>query len=549
MSVRISSVLLCLVLAAPLFAAEPWEGTYAYDGAGNIKAIGANRYVYDGVGRLIEATDPQNAARSFFYDAFGNLREVRTNHDAAHPKIIGADSLTNRMTDASRCFEGSTCVVGQYDPEGHQIVGSDNSQYGYDAVDMMTTLDNGSRQEVYIYDAQDQRIATVVNAAAPAPTWRYTLRGPGASVIREWTSTGASWAWTKDYVHRDGVLLASIANVAGTEQRTHFHVDHLGSPRLLTDDEGRKVAVHTYWPFGLEAAGSDTDAERMKYTSHERDFAGAGDINDLDYMHARYYSPVAGRFLSVDPGGMDASRPQSWNRYAYASNNPINRLDPDGKEDTWAQRAAAKMAAAGQGIKAFGASLSNGSVAGTIADATLGTLGDVVGGSGDMLNVGTATGEVIGSGGDAHDMAMAVSQDVGRGSALVLTLAAPVSGVGRGSSTSTLAARVEQAHGALDPIAQSMRTTGGLRTSAGDMIAGGARDLTPAQRSIVAQNGGIPVRLPGAHAEPALLNAARNAGARPQFMFTTRTICPSCQAAIEKSGGTVTSTTTAIWPK
>lgn len=40
-----------------------------------------------------------------------------------------------------------------------------------------------------------------------------------------------------------------------------------------------------------------------------------------------------GRFLSVDPTweSADLGRPQSWNRYAYVRNNPVNMTDPDGK--------------------------------------------------------------------------------------------------------------------------------------------------------------------------------------------------------------------------
>jgi len=47
-------------------------------------------------------------------------------------------------------------------------------------------------------------------------------------------------------------------------------------------------------------------------------------------MHARYYSPGVGRFLSVDPLLGNASSPQSWNRYTYARNNPILVTDPKG---------------------------------------------------------------------------------------------------------------------------------------------------------------------------------------------------------------------------
>lgn len=38
-----------------------------------------------------------------------------------------------------------------------------------------------------------------------------------------------------------------------------------------------------------------------------------------------------GRFLSVDPGASDLRRPRSWNRYAYAENNPVKNVDPDGR--------------------------------------------------------------------------------------------------------------------------------------------------------------------------------------------------------------------------
>jgi hypothetical protein len=50
-------------------------------------------------------------------------------------------------------------------------------------------------------------------------------------------------------------------------------------------------------------------------------------------MHARHCSPITGRFLSVDP--VDSAKPaapQTWNKFAYAANNPMKFVDPDGKE-------------------------------------------------------------------------------------------------------------------------------------------------------------------------------------------------------------------------
>jgi RHS repeat-associated protein len=63
----------------------------------------------------------------------------------------------------------------------------------------------------------------------------------------------------------------------------------------------------------------------MKYTGHERDAATA-----LDYMHARHYNFGVGRFLSVDTGTPEPPVPHGWNRYVYATNNPLRRVDPSG---------------------------------------------------------------------------------------------------------------------------------------------------------------------------------------------------------------------------
>ena len=87
------------------------------------------------------------------------------------------------------------------------------------------------------------------------------------------------------------------------------------------------MGQHDYYPFGGEVPGGTNDGERFKFTGHERDLPGT-----LDYMHARYYDGMMGRFLSVDPGrDWNLHRPQSWNTYSYVSNDPINTSDPSGK--------------------------------------------------------------------------------------------------------------------------------------------------------------------------------------------------------------------------
>ncbi|MCP3997973.1 MAG: RHS repeat-associated core domain-containing protein, partial [bacterium] len=88
---------------------------------------------------------------------------------------------------------------------------------------------------------------------------------------------------------------------------------------------------HKYYPFGEEATLSTQDQHPMKFTGHERDFFAAGESDDLDYMHARYCSPHLSRFTSLDPVLGDPAVPQSWNRYSYVRNNPMNAVDPTGE--------------------------------------------------------------------------------------------------------------------------------------------------------------------------------------------------------------------------
>jgi RHS repeat-associated protein len=104
----------------------------------------------------------------------------------------------------------------------------------------------------------------------------------------------------------------------------------------VTDAGDNVVGTHDYFAFGPETSGSteEPNRSRLRYTGHERDTWGPESLDTLDYMHARHYSPVMGRFSSIDPKGTSAKPelPQTWNRYAYARNNPLKYIDPDGQD-------------------------------------------------------------------------------------------------------------------------------------------------------------------------------------------------------------------------
>jgi RHS repeat-associated protein len=79
-----------------------------------------------------------------------------------------------------------------------------------------------------------------------------------------------------------------------------------------------------YFPWGEEQ--TTTAQNRDKFATYFRDSSG------LDYALHRHYSSSHGRFLTPDPYvANDALRnPQSWNRYPYVENDPVNYADAQG---------------------------------------------------------------------------------------------------------------------------------------------------------------------------------------------------------------------------
>lgn len=129
------------------------------------------------------------------------------------------------------------------------------------------------------------------------------------------------------------VVLLSVSNLgfAQATQVTYYHVNSQGTPVAASDGAGSPKWKQEYSNFGYHEPNVDQIND-----SSESNFGLAGHVEDqhddllLVYMQARYYDPLMGRFLSIDPAGFDEVNPQSFNRYAYANNNPHRYVDPDG---------------------------------------------------------------------------------------------------------------------------------------------------------------------------------------------------------------------------
>ncbi|MAO63620.1 MAG: hypothetical protein CL666_01335 [Balneola sp.] len=121
----------------------------------------------------------------------------------------------------------------------------------------------------------------------------------------------------------------------------YYLKDHLGTVRTTINDQGNVVGYDDYYPFGLAMPGRSSNSgnpnDTYKFTGHERD----DEANlTLDYMIARNYDPIIGRFLQIDPILHEQSplellemepRLLSNSSYSYVFGNPLRLIDPDGR--------------------------------------------------------------------------------------------------------------------------------------------------------------------------------------------------------------------------
>jgi len=112
------------------------------------------------------------------------------------------------------------------------------------------------------------------------------------------------------------------------------HTDWLGSSRLATYWNHTVYSKEAYAPFG--ETYNEAGTPDRSFTGQDQDVVtGSGGTGVYDFLF-RKYDPSAGRWLSPDPAGWGAVSlhdPQSFDRYAYVENQPMNATDPEGL--TW----------------------------------------------------------------------------------------------------------------------------------------------------------------------------------------------------------------------
>ena len=290
-------------------ASKALDLTYTYDVRGKVTNIlngaisGDDRtYGYDALGRLTSSTGPWGSG-TYSYDALGNIRTKTVGGRA----LVMSYDAKNRLV--SHTDSGGPNRTLGYDARGN-VTGLGGLFFSYDRSDQPINI-SGTASGTYRYDGNKRRVKAVVDGKTI-----YNVYDQSGTLVHIDKVTDGKKI---DYIGK----IARITN--GTP--TYLHMDHLGSVQTITSANGLVLCREQYTPFGQTLSNPFCNKDQAGYTGHIKDSA-----TGLNYMQARYYDPLIGRFLSIDPVGFSPDMPFMFGRYTYVNNDPVNAIDPDGKQ-------------------------------------------------------------------------------------------------------------------------------------------------------------------------------------------------------------------------
>jgi len=296
-------------------ATKALDLTYTYDSRGSIISIDdaspSNHDLtlgYDSLNRLTSASGSWGSG-SVDYDAMGNVRykdlgprSITVNYDSNYRVTSSVDVGNLGGNTGTRSF--------QHDSRGN-VTTAGGLNFTYDYANQPVSM-TGTSSGSYSYDGNLKRVKSVVNGETI-----YNVFSQSGKLIHIDNDTTNE---ETDYISINNQSISRVTN----NTPTYLHNDVLGSPVAGTNTSGGIAFTERYTPFGITLDNDASNDNQAGFTGHIKD-ADTG----LTYMQARYYDPVIGRFYSNDPIGFRGVH--SFNRYAYANNNPYKYVDPDGK--------------------------------------------------------------------------------------------------------------------------------------------------------------------------------------------------------------------------
>lgn len=295
-------------------------------------------YSYDKLGRLSDTDkyigeslmlDNDWTEKDFSYDMNGNILSfVRRDGESSHEIEYVMDG--NRHSEIA--VDGDVARVYEYDQVGNKTYDPVNYLHmQYNLLNLPDKVDNWR----FTYLSDGTKTEAVRNGI------RFRYRG---SFIYEYSNQGGEDENLIGIKHDNGFMYATTSGTDGTidEFIDTWHVkDYLGNVRAVIDmtsplSEGESIASvimeqNDYLPFGsrIDKSGSPYDpGNRFRFNGKEE----FSEEYMSHYIYgARSYIPDMSTWLSPDPL---AEKYYSVSPYVFCNNNPVNFVDPDGK-DIW----------------------------------------------------------------------------------------------------------------------------------------------------------------------------------------------------------------------
>ena len=329
--------------------------TFEYYGTNSLRSISDTQnsmfnrtFEYDDIDRLTGIYGPwgNNGAwtkGSITYNGRGNIQNQTYGSDSlrySYGGIIGV--LSNKPLQS---VSGSKSYSFSYDEFGNVISNGKNT-FKYDMAANLRCIDCSSTSATnFTYGAGNIRAKKNKNGINT-----YFVYASNGNLMAEYTPKNAElkqyayignkqiamrrlWRMNLD-LDKDGAADAKeinqvpATNIATAENLTFYHTDPVGSPIAASSHpDGTMIWQEHYKPYGERQTRSPYAGASSNWFSGKPEDSESG----LSYFGARYYDPVIGRFMSVDPVDPNPNNIHSLNRYAYANNNPYKYVDPDGR--------------------------------------------------------------------------------------------------------------------------------------------------------------------------------------------------------------------------
>ncbi|WP_437874700.1 RHS repeat-associated core domain-containing protein [Sorangium sp. So ce513] len=302
-------------------------------------------YGYDDLLNLTRRTDalqPENTTERFRYDPLQRLTcaylsevesvstpcalryDYHPNGNLTFKSDVGALSYDDPLHP--HAVTGAGTVSFGYDAVGNQIARPGGTTVRYTPFDLPERITQGASTVTFAYDGDQRRI----RKTTPEKETLYF-----GDLYERVTDAASGIVEHRYHVHSPERVVAIVTRGGSDDGTRYVHVDHLGSVDALTDEDGDVIERRSYDPFGQRrnpvwgerAPASFSSETTLGFTGHESD-----DELGLVNMKGRLFDPRIGRFLTTDPIVSFPSFGQSWNRYSYVLNSPLNFVDPGGFE-------------------------------------------------------------------------------------------------------------------------------------------------------------------------------------------------------------------------